>query len=201
MIISHPVSDVLLCLFTFVRWPSCLLPLINLLMFLLFSYLCIWISEHYCVWALKPIHLSRITCLCIVPCTIQYCCWLFYLVCVCNLLLLCASNSNEYYMAKFEWKTVYITSFTDNELLSVKPYLLFIIQTLPRILCVGAVSRVSFLDFFEQFDRHFCDDIMLPVYYLSIKLNRNLEFAMSDCIMGFVTQQSVQTNPKNSQGL
>ena len=54
-------------------------------MFLLFSlYLCIWISvsEHFCVWALKPIHLSRITCLCIVSCSIQYCCWLFYLVCV-----------------------------------------------------------------------------------------------------------------------
>ena len=32
--------------------------------------------------------------------------------------------------------------------LSVKPCMLFFIQTLPRILCVGDISRVSFLDLF-----------------------------------------------------
>ena len=31
---------------------------------------------------------------------------------------------------------------------SVKLCMLFFIQTLPRILCVGAISRVSFLDLF-----------------------------------------------------
>ena len=31
---------------------------------------------------------------------------------------------------------------------SVKPCMLFFIQTLPRILCVGDISRVSFLDLF-----------------------------------------------------
>ena len=41
-----------------------------------------------------------------------------------------------------------ITCCTDNKLLSVKPCMLFFIQTLPRILCAGAVSRVSFLDLF-----------------------------------------------------
>ena len=35
----------------------------------------------------------------------------------------------------------------DNNL-SVKPCMLFFIQTLPHILCAGAVSRVSFLDLF-----------------------------------------------------
>ena len=33
-------------------------------------------------------------------------------------------------------------------LLSVKPCMLFFIQTLPRILCTGAISRVSFLNLF-----------------------------------------------------
>ena len=36
-----------------------------------------WIREHFCVWALKPILLSRITCLCIVSyfsvCTNYFC--------------------------------------------------------------------------------------------------------------------------------
>ena len=32
--------------------------------------------------------------------------------------------------------------------LSVKPCMLFFIQTLPRMLCVGDISRVSFLDLF-----------------------------------------------------
>ena len=36
--------------------------------------------------------------------------------------------------------------FTD--MLSVKPCMLFFIQTLPRILCTGALSRVSFLNLF-----------------------------------------------------
>ena len=41
-----------------------------------------WIREHFCVWALKPILLSRITCLCIVSyysvCTNYYCSSLTY---------------------------------------------------------------------------------------------------------------------------
>ena len=44
-----------------------------------------------------------------------------------------------------------IHGFKDNKLLSVnmvKPCMLFLIQTLPRILCAGAISRVSFLDLF-----------------------------------------------------
>ena len=38
--------------------------------------------------------------------------------------------------------------FTYNKLTSVKPCVLFFIQTLPHILCTGAISRVSFLDLF-----------------------------------------------------
>ena len=68
--ILHPASDLLLCLSTYEWWPPCLFTFDHFInMFLLFSlYLCIWISEHFCVWTLKPIHLSRIACLCIVSC-------------------------------------------------------------------------------------------------------------------------------------
>ena len=36
-----------------------------------------------------------------------------------------------------------------DQLLSVKPSMLFFIQTLPGILCAGTISHVSFLDLFE----------------------------------------------------
>ena len=49
-------------------------------------------------------------------------------------------------MSLSTWKTTY--GFTDRELSAVKPCTLFFIQTLPRILCAGAISRVSFLDLF-----------------------------------------------------
>ena len=39
--------------------------------------------------------------------------------------------------------------FTDDNYLSVKPCMPFSIQTLPRKLCAGAISHVSFLDLFE----------------------------------------------------
>ena len=38
--------------------------------------------------------------------------------------------------------------FTDDNFLSVKPCMLFFIQTLPRILCASTISRVSLLDLF-----------------------------------------------------
>ena len=38
--------------------------------------------------------------------------------------------------------------FTDRQLLAVKPCMVFFIQTLPRILCAGAISHVSFFDLF-----------------------------------------------------
>ena len=41
-----------------------------------------------------------------------------------------------------------MASQTDIQFLSVKPCMLFFIQTLPRILCAGAISRVSFLELF-----------------------------------------------------
>ena len=41
-----------------------------------------------------------------------------------------------------------IHGFTDNNLLSVKPCMLFFIHNLPRILCAGTISLVSFLDLF-----------------------------------------------------
>ena len=41
-----------------------------------------------------------------------------------------------------------IHGFTVGNCLSVKPRMLFFIQTLPRILCAGAISRVSFFDLF-----------------------------------------------------
>ena len=47
------------------------------------------------------------------------------------------------------WMKNNIPSFIDNKLLSVKPCMLFFIQTLPRVLCAGAISQVSFLDLFE----------------------------------------------------
>ena len=46
------------------------------------------------------------------------------------------------------WMKNNIHGFTDRQLSSVKPSMLFFIQTLPRLLCVGAISRVSFLDLF-----------------------------------------------------
>ena len=41
-----------------------------------------------------------------------------------------------------------IQGFKDDNCLSVKPCMLCFIQTLPRILCAGAISRVSFFDLF-----------------------------------------------------
>ena len=41
-----------------------------------------------------------------------------------------------------------IHGFTGNRLFSVKSCMLFFIQTLPRILCAGDISRVGFLDLF-----------------------------------------------------
>ena len=46
------------------------------------------------------------------------------------------------------WMKNSMHDFTDNNLLSVKSCTLFFIQTLPRILCAGAISRVGFLDLF-----------------------------------------------------
>ena len=41
-----------------------------------------------------------------------------------------------------------IHGFTDRQLSTVKPCMLFYIQTLPRLLCASAISRVGFLDLF-----------------------------------------------------
>ena len=38
--------------------------------------------------------------------------------------------------------------FTDNNLLFMKPCMLVFIQTLPRVLCAGAISCVSFYNLF-----------------------------------------------------
>ena len=45
------------------------------------------------------------------------------------------------------WMKNNMHGFTDRQLSSVKPCMLFFIRTLPRILCAGAISRVSFLGF------------------------------------------------------
>ena len=47
-------------------------------------------------------------------------------------------------------KKTTMASQTARQLLALKPFrpMLFFIQTLPRILCAGAISRVSFLDLF-----------------------------------------------------
>ena len=46
------------------------------------------------------------------------------------------------------WMKNNVHGFTDDNCLSVKPCMLFFIQTLPCILCVSAISRASFLDLF-----------------------------------------------------
>ena len=46
------------------------------------------------------------------------------------------------------WMKNNIHGFTNDNCLSVKSCVLFFIQTLPRILCSGAISYVSFLDLF-----------------------------------------------------
>ena len=46
------------------------------------------------------------------------------------------------------WMKNNIHGFTADNCLFVKPCMLFFIQTLPRILCAGAISRVSFFDLF-----------------------------------------------------
>ena len=46
------------------------------------------------------------------------------------------------------WMKNDIHGFTDKQLSAVKPCMLFFIQTLPHILCVNAISCVSFLDLF-----------------------------------------------------
>ena len=46
------------------------------------------------------------------------------------------------------WMKNNVHGFTADNCLSVKPCMLFFIQTLPRILCTGAVSLVSFFDLF-----------------------------------------------------
>ena len=42
----------------------------------------------------------------------------------------------------------FVTPTSGNNLLSMKPCMLFFIQTLPRTLCAGAISRVSFMVLF-----------------------------------------------------
>ena len=46
------------------------------------------------------------------------------------------------------WMNHKMMAYTDNKLLSVKPCMVFFIQTLPRISCTDAISHVSFLDLF-----------------------------------------------------
>ena len=46
------------------------------------------------------------------------------------------------------WMKNNIHGFTDRQLSTVKPFMLFYIQTLPRLLCASAISRVGFLDLF-----------------------------------------------------
>ena len=46
------------------------------------------------------------------------------------------------------WMKNNVHGYTADNSLSVKPCMLFFIQTLPRILCAGTISRVSFLDLF-----------------------------------------------------
>ena len=46
------------------------------------------------------------------------------------------------------WMEDSTQGFTNSNLLSVKPCMLFFIQTLPRVLCTGAISSVSFLNLF-----------------------------------------------------
>ena len=55
------------------------------------------------------------------------------------------------YTAKF-WMKNNIPGFTDINLLSVQPCMLFFIQTWQGILCAGAVSPVSFLHLFGLID-------------------------------------------------
>ena len=62
------------------------------------------------------------------------------------------------------WMKNNINGFTDSNLF-VKPCILFFIQTLPRILCAGVITRVSFLDLkgrlipsFNSFDHHMIND-------------------------------------------
>ena len=56
-------------------------------------------------------------------------------------------NSNDLHLHGIRvkvWKKNNICGFTDNKLLSAKPCLLFLIQTLPPLLWAGAISHVSF---------------------------------------------------------
>ena len=46
------------------------------------------------------------------------------------------------------WMKNNVHGFTDRQLSAVEPCMLFFIQTLLRILCASAISRVSFLDLF-----------------------------------------------------
>ena len=57
-----------------------------------------------------------------------------------------AYRARTQYIGKV-WMKNNIHGFTYNKkLLSVKPCMLFFIQTLPHILCAGAISHASFLD-------------------------------------------------------
>ena len=58
------------------------------------------------------------------------------------------SAGTQYRRQSLNEKKQHVHAFTDNILLSVKPCMLCFIQTLPRVLCIGAISRVSFLDLF-----------------------------------------------------
>ena len=58
-----------------------------------------------------------------------------------------AYNFGTHYMRQSLNEKQYTWLHTDT-LLSVKSYMLFFIQTLPRILCAGAISHVNFLDLF-----------------------------------------------------
>ena len=60
-----------------------------------------------------------------------------------------SSTIHAEWLRRWIWRFMqYIHGFTADNYLSVKPCMLFFIQTLPRILCNGAISRESFFDLF-----------------------------------------------------
>ena len=70
--------------------------------------------------------------------------WIDATMCAVCLSLVTSLHSNYLYHG---W-LIHLLSDMPLVTLSVKPCMLFFIQTLPRILCVGDISRVSFLDLF-----------------------------------------------------
>ena len=77
--------------------------------------------------------------------------------------------------------------------LSVEPCILFFIQTLPRILCAGAVSRVSFLDLFGPIPGAINPIMKSLLQWIWWQFCVTCEDSLTMLLINFIVSHSVKT--------